>query len=180
MAIPSRIKQLRIKSGITLERLAELTGFTKGYLSKVERSSKIPPFATVQLIAGALGADVVELLDIHPEAAFSKNIEIVKHSETLEQAWEETSLVYSFKPLVNLYKNKYMAPFLFRVNTGTTEAANHDSEEFVYVLEGSLQLSYEGKIYPLTKGDSFYLDARIRHSFTNSEGSCRSFNCSTF
>lgn len=169
MHITSKIKQLRALKGMTLEKLAELTGFTKGYLSKVERSPKTPPFATVQLIAEALGVDIIELLDIPPDVSFSKNIEIVKHSDTSEQGWEETSLIYSFKPLVNHYKNKYMAPFLFSVNKGTTDTTTHDSEEFVYVLEGSLQLNYEGKVYALAKGDSFYLDARIKHSFTNTD-----------
>ena len=51
--------------------------------------------------------------------------------------------------------------------TGTTDATTHDSEEFVYVLEGNIHLNYEDKIHNLKKGDCFYLDARIKHNFTN-------------
>ena len=168
MKFNAKMKDMRDKRGYTLEKLAELTGFTKGYLSKIERSPKSPPFATVQAIAEALQVDIVELLDGHAEALGSKNIDIIIGSDIALDGWKESSIVYSFKPLVNAYRNKYMSPFLFRVGKGTTDQMTHDSEEFVYVLEGNVQLNYEGKSYKLDKGDSFYLDARIKHSFVNS------------
>ncbi len=169
MDINAKIKQRRIEEGYTLEKLAEMTGFTKGYLSKIERSSKTPPFATVQAIAAALKADIVELMDEHHDALGSKNIEVLKRSDILREGWEESSHVYSFKPLVNTYRNKYMSPFLFMVKKGASEITSHDSEEFVYVLEGDVELHYEQKVYRLGKGDCFYLDARIKHNFVNTK-----------
>jgi transcriptional regulator with XRE-family HTH domain len=169
MSINAKIKNLRVSRGYTLERLAELTGFTKGYLSKIERSTKTPPFATVQSISEALQADITELLDNETSAAGSKNLDIMPESALLHMEWEESSPVYSFKPLLNHYKNKYMSPFIFRVGKGYTEETTHDSEEFVYVLDGNVELRYEGKAYMLGCGSCFYLDARIRHHFVNTE-----------
>ncbi|HHW30631.1 MAG TPA: helix-turn-helix domain-containing protein [Clostridiaceae bacterium] len=167
MKINEKIKQLRTSKGLTLEDLANKTGFTKGYLSKIERSSNMPPFATVQVIAEALDSDLIELLEARPDALVSKNIDILISNDTSKEEWEEHTEVYSFKPLVNVYRNKYMSPFLFRVKKGATDITSHDSEEFVYVLEGNIELNYEGKIYQLSPGDSFYLDARIKHNFVN-------------
>ena len=167
MKINVRIKELRKEKGYTLEKLAGLTGFTKGYLSKIERSTKTPPFATVQTIADALQIDITVLLDKNSGNAGSKNIDILMGSADGLEEMEEISPVYSFIPLVNNYKNKYMTPFLFEVKKGMTDVATHDSEEFVYVLEGELELNYEGHTYKLCKGDSFYLDARIKHNFVN-------------
>lgn len=167
MKINEKIKQLRIKKGLTLEDLANKTGFTKGYLSKIERSSNMPPFATVQKIAEALDVDLIDLLETQPDALVSKNIDIFRRSDSLKDEWEEHSEIYSFKPLINVYRNKYMSPFLFRVKKGETDVTTHDSEEFVYVLEGEIELNYEGKTYQLSAGDSFYLDARIKHNFVN-------------
>ena len=45
--IGKRIKSLRNKKRVTLETLAADTGFTKGYLSKVEKSVKAPPVSTL-------------------------------------------------------------------------------------------------------------------------------------
>ena len=162
--INKKIKDIRLLRGLTLDDLAARTGFTKGYLSKVERAENPPPFATTQLIADALQIDLAELVEGHPESRGSKNIDLLR---SRSDDWDSSSSVYSFQPLVNSYKNKYMSPFLFRVATGETEITTHDSEEFVHVLEGSVELQYEGKTFILQKGDSFYLDARIKHNFVN-------------
>ena len=52
------MKRLREERGMTLAELARLTRKTKGYLSKLERSRKLPPFTTLSTIAQALGADL--------------------------------------------------------------------------------------------------------------------------
>ena len=53
--IGKRIRAFRSEKGISLERLAQQTGFTKGYLSKVEKSTKAPPVSTLGILAHALG-----------------------------------------------------------------------------------------------------------------------------
>jgi transcriptional regulator with XRE-family HTH domain len=60
--IGKRIKAFRTKKGITLEQLASQTGFTKGYLSKVEKSEKSPPVSTLGIIARALGITISTIL----------------------------------------------------------------------------------------------------------------------
>ena len=41
----------------------------------------------------------------------------------------------------------------------------HDGQEFVFVLEGSIELTYDGKRCVLQAGDSAYLDATRSHLF---------------
>ena len=162
MNVNAKIRETRRVKKLTLEKLAQITGFTKGYLSKIERSDVPPPFATVQRIAEALQMELVDMIDTDQDVQESKNIDLMKHVRR-----EEEDAVYSFNPLIHSYRNKQMAPFLFKVQKGTTQRATHDSEEFVYVVEGCVELNYEGKVYGLEKGDAFYLDSRISHYFTN-------------
>jgi len=49
--IGQRIRTLRLKKNLTLQMLADRTGYSKGYLSKVEKSDKAPPVATSSNIA---------------------------------------------------------------------------------------------------------------------------------
>jgi len=62
LAIGRRIAQVRATRGLTLDRLAQMTGFTKGYLSKIENSKVIPPIGTLIKIARQLEAEVADLL----------------------------------------------------------------------------------------------------------------------
>ena len=58
MSIGSRIKELRIKRGITQEELAQKIGSNKSYISRVETGKTEPKVSTFYRIAAALGLNV--------------------------------------------------------------------------------------------------------------------------
>jgi transcriptional regulator with XRE-family HTH domain len=58
--IVERIKSFRIERGLTLNKLAEMTGFTKGYISRIEKSPKAPPISTIAKIARGLNVEITD------------------------------------------------------------------------------------------------------------------------
>jgi transcriptional regulator with XRE-family HTH domain len=162
-----KIKQLREERGLSLNDLADSAHLSKGYLSKIERAEKLPPFTTLHMLAQALGVEVEVFLEDHApvgKAAASRNIDVHKRSAKPDFLDGEG---YAYLPLVKMYRNKYMSPFLMKLPPGKTRSFTHDSEEFVYVISGAVEMIYEGKVYRLDEGDSFYLDSRIEHTFVN-------------
>ena len=158
----------RLALGCTLETLSAQTGLTKGYLSKLERSGKAPPFTTLEKIAAALKCEIGSFLEkaaVSTAAAklSSANLEIIRRGQTGGTIL--SSVGYYYTPLLEEYRGKYMAPFLIEIRRGETKDFTHDGEEFVYVLEGRVALLYEGRAHNLEAGDGFYLDSRIRHRF---------------
>lgn len=61
--IPNRIKQLRKEQDMTLEQLAERTGYSIGHVSNVENHKKGFSSKSLKKIAAALGVKPVEILD---------------------------------------------------------------------------------------------------------------------
>ena len=61
MKIEILLKQIRLEKGMTLETLAQLSGISKGHLSKIERQEREPKISTLILIAKALKVDVNNL-----------------------------------------------------------------------------------------------------------------------
>ncbi|XOT94490.1 helix-turn-helix domain-containing protein, partial [Alcaligenes pakistanensis] len=57
-AVCKRLRELRREHRLTLDTLAERSGFTKGYLSKIENGNKAPPIGTFARIARAMGVDL--------------------------------------------------------------------------------------------------------------------------
>jgi transcriptional regulator with XRE-family HTH domain len=51
--IVKKIRELRKSRNLSLEKLGELTGLTKGYLSRIEHSDKAPPIYTLNFEAKA-------------------------------------------------------------------------------------------------------------------------------
>ena len=184
------MKRLREERGMTLAELARLTRKTKGYLSKLERSRKLPPFTTLSAIAQALGVDLdLFLASQDPplgDSAVSpagprtghrpgtptgsshtnfRNLDIHRHRDGIQPFLRGDS--YAYLPLVTHYRGKYMSPFLMKLPPGKSRTFTHDSEEFTMLLEGRVNLIYEKRTHRLRAGDSFYLDSRIEHAFFN-------------
>lgn len=57
MALSDRIKEARLKSGLTQEQLANMIGVAKSTVTGYEKGNRIPPAATVGLIADATNVD---------------------------------------------------------------------------------------------------------------------------
>jgi len=59
----SRIKNLRLESGLSQEQLALKSDITTVYLGQIERNEKNPTVKLVERIANALGLSLSELFD---------------------------------------------------------------------------------------------------------------------
>ncbi len=65
----SRFRRWRTDAGLRLEDVADLTGRSKGYLSRVERGQRTPPPLVKAEIARRLGVRVRDLFDAEPICA---------------------------------------------------------------------------------------------------------------
>ena len=107
--IGKRIKAFRTKKSITLEQLANQTRFTKGYLSKVEKSEKSPPVSTLGVIARALDVTISAIL---VEENPSVPLCLVKKVERPLISRNGTAFGYSYEAIAYKFPNKKMEPFI--------------------------------------------------------------------
>jgi len=157
------IKKLRKQNHLTLEKLATLTGLTKGYLSKVERSEKAPPYSTLNKIAGALGVEVTRVFEENIEPLNDTRISFQKKSQ--RKIIKATSQLsgYDYEVLGANKPGKNMEPFIIHSPHKITKMYSHEGEEFIYVMEGALEFLYDDDIYFLEQGDSVYFDSCVPH-----------------
>jgi quercetin dioxygenase-like cupin family protein len=60
-----------------------------------------------------------------------------------------------------------MEPFLVEIEPGQQSdymLSSHEGEEFIYVLEGQIEINYGKEVYQLGAGDSIYLDSIVSHN----------------
>lgn len=150
---------------MSLEKLAKLTGLTKGYVSKIENSCKAPPFSTLTKIATALDIDVSFLISDNPdETPENLNLCIVRKNEVKEVVSRGTLYGYHYKALAYKRIGKNMEPFIIEPAFEEKAFFSHEGEEFMYVLEGTHEFIYDNQKYILEEGDSTYFDSIIPHS----------------
>ncbi|MBO4651974.1 MAG: cupin domain-containing protein [Lachnospiraceae bacterium] len=155
--IGKRIRDLRNKNGLTQEELAARTELTKGFISQLERGQTAPSVSTLQDIVECLGTNLSEFFSEEREP------QIVYRKEDYFENEDRNGNVIDW--LVASAQSRSIEPILIRLRPGTTTELDkpHDGEEFGYVLEGSVKLTYGEQTYTVRKGDSFIYPANKPH-----------------
>ena len=161
--IAKNIKKIRLDSHLSQERLAELSGLTKGYISKIEKSDKAPPFSTLNKIANALNVDVTALTAEDLDLPEDANLCIVRKGEG-KKISSVNLKGYHYEILAHRKIGKNMEPFFIMPAFEEEAVFCHEGEEFMYMLEGTHEFVYDNKKYLLHEGDSIYFDSNIPHT----------------
>lgn len=160
MNIGQRIKQLRIKNGLTLEELASRTELSKGFLSQLERDLTSPSISTLSDITEALGISLSTffLEEKQEKIVFSADDFFVDERENQTLTWI----------VPNAQKND-MEPIELTLKPGATSfiVDPHVGQEFGYVLLGKVTLIDDDKQYVLKKGQTFYIHGTYQHYLRN-------------
>ncbi len=161
-ALGKRIKEFRMKKGLTLQMLEEKTGFTKGYLSKVENTKKAPPVSTLVVLAKALE---VSLSEIFGEKEENSAISLVKKNERQVVARDGTVFSYSYQTLAHKFYKKHMEPYILTLPVKPKEVPlfQHAGEEILFVLEGTMKFFHGDREFIVEEGDCLYFDAGVPH-----------------
>jgi len=167
--ITKNIKELRKQKKITLQELADLTGLTKGYRSKIERAKKAPPYSTLNKIAIALDVDAASLLEINFDQSRDKRISFTrkhdrKRIEQLGSVADGSLYGYRYEALAFDKQGKNMEPYIIEPAFEDEAIFKHEGEEFMLVLEGKHEFIYDGETYIMEEGDSVYFDAAVPHT----------------
>lgn len=163
-----KIRQLREMREMTLEQLAEQSNCHVDLLSRIEAGDEIPSLAPLMNIARALGMRLGTLLDDEPhEGALvirgGQSEDVIRFSGQTPHA-EGSHL--AFHSLGAGKKDRHMEPFVIDVEPGTAETpslSTHEGEEFIYVLDGHIEINYGQNVYQLEPGDSIYYDSIVPH-----------------
>lgn len=166
--IAERISQLRTRREITLDGLAQLTGFSKGYLSKIENAKKVPPIGSLSRIAQALGVELAYFFQRDGADAFD-GVSAVTAGQWEPVVRGGSNFGYDYQVLPHHVPGKHMEPFIFTFPSDMDKHVffEHEGEEFLFVLSGTVEFQTgargEWKKWILNAGDSLYFDARVPH-----------------
>ena len=156
MEIGKKLKQLRIKNGLTLEELASRSELSKGFLSQLENDLTSPSIATLSDLVEALGTDLSAFFKQEKEE------QIVFKSDDYFIDENEDHTIHWIVP--NAQKNE-MEPIMLELKAGgvSNTIEPHEGEEFGYVLSGSIQIILGRRIVRAKKGESFYFKPDKQH-----------------
>jgi transcriptional regulator with XRE-family HTH domain len=160
-AIAARIKSIRRKKAITLERLARDTGLDRGYLSRIERGHKTPSIAALLKIAAAMG---VQMAHLFGEAVGPNSIRIVRRSAYRAFPGPTASNEHSLMlVLAQSAAHRLSAYLISPGQQPTAGSADHPGDELIFVLAGQVEIGFADRKVCLGEGDTVHFDGHLRH-----------------
>jgi transcriptional regulator with XRE-family HTH domain len=169
--IGERIKRLRLKRSMGLVEMGRHTGLSASFLSQLETGRVVPTLRNLARIAMVFGKDLSYFFESEPHTLFRVHRKADRVRLPQSGAREPT---YFFESLGYLVPDRtldpYLAEFISTKKPDDVRPHVHQGFEFLYVLDGQMEIRHGAQTYTLDPGDSAYFDASTPHSYRCSGG----------
>ncbi len=157
-----RIRTAREWKGFSIDEVALKTGIEKDHLIQVEKGDVLLPLGLLIKVAKTLS---LRLADVISRGHEPFTIVRAGEGKSVQRLGNKNGQFgYEYESLAPKKKGKNMEPFLVTLYPmDRLQASSHEGQEFMYVLEGSVEITLEGKIHVLSKGDAIYYDSNDNH-----------------
>jgi transcriptional regulator with XRE-family HTH domain len=165
--VGARVRSHRRERGLTIEQLAAATGLTKGFISQLERDRTAPSLASIARICDALGVRLSHIFEQEPAPALVRRDE---RPSVDGRGASENHLLSSRDEARFQAIESELAP-----GAGAGDELNSlpGEMEFVYVLEGALELQVGDETHVLAEGDALTYPLAKPHTWRNASHSDR-------
>ena len=160
-ALGGKVRKLREAHNWTIEDLATHTGHTPEFIQQVEINEVVPPVSFLLRLSKALGVDPGTFLRDEEKAAIQ---------DQRAQAFIKRTKNYHYQTLTPGAENQHLRGFMITIEPRQAHkpvAYKHEGEEFIYVMEGDLELTLDNKVKHLKTGESIHYNSEIPHKLKN-------------
>src|ERR1700733_10159493 len=178
------LKSLRKRNKWTLADVAKRTGIPPSTLSRIENDQISPTYDMLLRLGQGLSIDLSQLLSDAPAEVSSEQPGRRSVNRGVDGEMVPMSN-HTLRYLSTDLLNKQMTPILCEYQARSLEEfgplMRHEGEEFLYVLEGELELHTECYAPLVLKaGESIYFDSRMGHGYVaRGAQACRALSMCT-
>ncbi len=165
IAIGSKIRSLREQKNISMEDMASMSGLNAQYLNVIEENMQVPTIGELIKVVRVLGVRVGTILD-----DFSNDGPVVSRAaewrqNRVERGKENSCSPMSYYSLSSKKQDRHMETYIVDLHKTEDEKglSSHEGEEFMYVLEGEIEVRYGKEVHILGVGDTIYYDSIVPH-----------------
>jgi quercetin dioxygenase-like cupin family protein/DNA-binding XRE family transcriptional regulator len=158
-ALGEKLSHLRRERGWTLAELAERSGLSKPYLSRLESGVRQPSLGALLTLSRVYDTPLQALVDTGGSHQSSPAVMRGTNANIQRSNGLRYRAVSGGGVLQNLSAVHVTVPRRRR----QTKLSQHEGEELLYVLSGKLNLVFENENHELQPGDAAHFDAHLPH-----------------
>ncbi|MGY4708914.1 helix-turn-helix domain-containing protein [Mycolicibacterium sp. CBM1] len=162
LRVRRRLRELRIRLGLTLDDVASRAGIDVSTLSRLESGKRRLALDHLPRLAAALSVSVDELLEAPPPT--DPRVRAPSHTRNLVTYWPLTRHGGAGRP--QAFKIRISA----RRRTPPADLPTHEGQEWLYVLAGRLQLILGEQHFVIEPGEAVEFSTWTPHWFGAVEG----------
>ena len=172
--VGAKIKSIREGKNLSTEEVAERSGLSAEQIMRIETDQNLPSLGSLIKVARALGVRLGTFLDDNDElgpAVCRSEERTASISFSNDSAGARKNMEYH--PLAQQKAGRHMEPFVIDINPSEErdfQLSAHEGEEFIYVLEGEVEIDYGKQTYTLKRGDSIFYDSIVKHHVHGANG----------
>lgn len=158
------IKELRLQNKLTIADISDLSGISRGMLSKIENAQSATSLDTLVQLANALGVSISTLFQGYDN--FGSNAQHIKKNQGMEVVRRGTKCGHSYHLLAYDHGPvKFFEPFLITLDDESESfpTFEHPGTEFIYMLSGEMEYQHGQHHYVLQPGDALTFAGEIPH-----------------
>jgi transcriptional regulator with XRE-family HTH domain len=164
--IGERIRSLRIAKGLSLTDVSQQSGIPESTLSGIEGHMTSPPLGNLVSLAKVFDISVGNFFGDSGDSPFCIVRSGDRKAVSRFNSADGKSCGYSYESLGQQKKNRHMEPFLVTLSpteSSKVEPNQHIGEEFLFVLNGKVDIRLLDHTEVLNPGDSIYYDSTMPH-----------------
>ncbi len=164
--VGQRIKDLRIARGLSSEDVARKSGIPEETIASIERHLVSPPLGNLVSLAKVFEVSVGDFFGEQGDSSFCIVRSGDRKTVSRFNSSDGNSSGYTYEALGQQKKKKQMEPFLVTLTpkeVRQVEPNQHIGEEFIFVLEGKVEVRLLEHTDILNPGDSIYYDSTMPH-----------------
>ena len=162
--IGERIRKIREEKGLSLEELSRLTGFDVQFLSNLEKNMAKPQLGTVIKLSKPMDSAIGPLVSGVGDKLYSITRKYERRTISRSTSQKSQKQVYVYKSLAPDVKGRHMEALLVQLEEDPEkEVSVHEGEEFIFVLDGVVEMGIGEDSFELEPGDSIYYLSTTPH-----------------
>jgi quercetin dioxygenase-like cupin family protein len=160
-----RVKKARESHGLSIFDVYLRTDINVELLSQIEAGKVVPPLGAVVKLAKALDLKMGYFISGEEEKAYTIVRRDDREVTSRYDSSREKHYGYAYEHLAPHKTDRYMEPFLVSLEPSETEEerSTHDGQEFIFVVQGEMEVRLGEEIHILQPGDSIYYDSTVPH-----------------
>ncbi|MDV5168905.1 HTH-type transcriptional regulator PuuR [Photobacterium rosenbergii] len=164
-AIGKKIANLRKQKGLSQRELAERAQMTNSAISSIENGKVSPSVSSLQKIVNVFSLSLSEFFTFEQDREEKIKV-VISENELIEIGNEAVSMKLVSNGTTERKMGFLIEEYSPHSSTGASEI-RHEGEEAGTVLEGEIELEYNGEVYLIRQGESYLIDTTIAHKFSN-------------